>query len=171
METLRIIEKYQGAQGNLISILEEIQDHNGYLPEKALRTVAEKTGLSLVDIYGVATFYRSFSLKPRGKHYVCVCLGTACHVRSAPMVVEEFERRLGIQAGETTADAEFTLETVNCLGACALGPIVVIDGQYYSKVKPAMVKKLLNEARTQTRLPEVPIMAGESPSEMVAVEC
>jgi NADH-quinone oxidoreductase subunit E len=101
----------------------------------------------MVDIYGVARFYRSFSLKPRGKHLICACLGTACHVRGAPSVVEEFERQLNIKAGQTTADKEFTLETVNCLGACALGPIVVVDNHYFSNVDMAKVKHILEKVR------------------------
>ena len=141
-----IVEKHTEKQGRLIAILEEIQDEYGYLPEEALRTVSEATGRSLVDIYGVATFYHSFSLKPRGKHLVSVCLGTACHVRGAPKVAEEVKAQLGIQPGETTPDKEFTLETVNCLGACALGPVVVIDGRYFSKVKRSKVRALLDRA-------------------------
>jgi (2Fe-2S) ferredoxin len=101
----------------------------------------------LVDVYSVATFYRSFSLKPRGKHLIYACLGTACHVRGAPRVVDEFERQLGIKSGQTTEDMEFTLETVNCLGACALGPVVVIDGNYFSKVRKSKVSQLLENAR------------------------
>ncbi len=146
-DILEIIDKHNKGGGGLIAILEEIQTEYGYLPENVLRTVSEKSGRSLVDIYGVATFYRSFSLKPRGRHLVCACLGTACHVRGAPRIVEELEHQLGIKAGETTADKEFTLETVNCLGACALGPVVVIDGHYFSKVRQSRVGQLLDEAR------------------------
>jgi NADH:ubiquinone oxidoreductase subunit E len=109
-----MVEKHGTGHGGLISILEEIQSKYGYLPERALRDLAEKTGSSLVDIYGVATFYRAFSLSPRGKHLISVCLGTACHVRGAPRVLQEFERQLGIPAGTTTTDREFTLDTVNC---------------------------------------------------------
>jgi len=144
----KIIEKHDKDRGGIIAILEEIQTEYGYLPEEALRIVSDKTKRSLVDIYGIATFYRSFSLKPRGKHLVCACLGTACHVRGAPRIVEELQSQLGIQAGETTADMEFTLETVNCLGACALGPVVVIDGHYFSKVKKSGISRLLDKART-----------------------
>jgi len=132
--------------GGLIAILEKIQNRYGYLPEKALRIVGDRTGCSLVDIYGVATFYRSFHLEPRGKHLISACLGTACHVRGAPRIVEEFERQLGIRAGQTSADREFTLETVNCLGACALGPVVVIDSHYFSKVKKSIVRHLIEDA-------------------------
>lgn len=142
-----ILEKEDASLGGLISILEEIQSKYGYLPEEALRLVADKTGRSLVDIYGVATFYRAFSLKPRGKHLVSVCLGTACHVRGAPGIAKEFERQLGVAPGETTADKEFTLETVNCLGACALGPITVIDGHYFSNVGVSKVKQILKRAK------------------------
>jgi NADH:ubiquinone oxidoreductase subunit E len=142
-----IIEKHEGHQGSLIAILEEIQAKDGYLSETSLRTVAEKTGRSLVDIYGVATFYKAFSLKPRGKHLISVCLGTACHVQGGPMIAEEFQRRLGIKAGETTPDREFTLETVNCLGACALGPVVVVDGHYFSKVRVSRVPEIIEKGR------------------------
>ena len=146
-DILRILGKHNGSRGALIAILEEIQSEYGYLPEASLRTVSERTGRSLVDIYGVATFYRFFSLQPKGKHLICACLGTACHVRGAPRVVAELEQQLGVKAGQTTPDREFTLETVNCLGACALGPVVVIDGHYFSKVRRSQVKQLLDEAR------------------------
>jgi len=146
-DILRILEKHTEDKGRLIAVLEEIQAEYGYLTEESLRIVSDETGCSLVDVYGVATFYRSFSLTPRGKHLICACLGTACHVRGAPRVVEEFERQLGIKAGQTTADKEFTLETVNCLGACALGPVVVIDGHYSSQVRKSRISQLLDDAR------------------------
>ena len=145
---LEILQKHQGERGALISILQEIQSQYGYLPEEALRHVASGTGRSLVDIYGVATFYRAFSLKPRGRHLCSVCVGTTCHVRGAPHVAEEFKHQLHVSAGQTTMDREFTLETVNCLGACALGPIVVVDGHYFSKVSRAKVPQILERART-----------------------
>ena len=141
-----ILRKHRSARGGLIAALEDIQATCGYLPEHALRAVSDQTGRPLVDIYGIATFYRAFSLQPRGKHLVCACLGTACHVRGAPRVVEEFERQLGIRAGQTTSDRQFTLDTVNCLGACALGPVVVIDGHYFSKVKKSAVRQMLDRA-------------------------
>lgn len=142
-----IIDRHSEDRGGLIAILTDIQAECSYLPEEALRIVSDKTGRSLVDVYGIATFYRSFSLKPRGRHLVCACLGTACHVRGAPRVVQELEQQLGIKAGQTTDDREFTLETVNCLGACALGPVVVIDGHYFSKVRESRISQLLEEAR------------------------
>ena len=144
----RIVDSHRRGRGELIAILEAIQAECGYLPEKALRIVSHRTGHPLVDVYGVATFYRAFSLRPRGKHLVCACLGTACHVRGAPRTLQEIEQRLGIHGGETTSDRTFTLETVNCLGACALGPVVVIDGHYYSKVRQSSVGHLLEQALT-----------------------
>ena len=146
-DTSRILEKHTEDKGRLIAVLEEIQAEHGYLTEESLRIVSNKIGRPLVDVYSVATFYRSFSLKPRGKHLIYACLGTACHVRGAPRVIDEFERQLGIKSGQTTTDMEFTLETVNCLGACALGPVVVIDGHYYSKVRKSKVSQLLENAR------------------------
>lgn len=130
---------------NLISLLEGIQAKYGYLPEDALRKVAEETGRSMVDIYGVATFYRAFSLEPRGEHLVSVCLGTACHVSGGPQIAKELERQLNIKAGETTQDRKFTLESVACLGACALGPVVVVDGHYFSKVSVSKVEGILKK--------------------------
>ena len=146
-EVLGILDKHEGDRGGLISVLEDIQAKYSYLPAQALKIVAQKTGRSLVDIYGVATFYKSFSLKPRGKHLCSVCVGTACHVRGAPTVEREFERQLEISAGETTPDREFTLETVNCLGACALGPIAVMDGHYFSNIKSKRVKEIIEKTR------------------------
>ena len=142
-EIKAIVDKYSMRYGGLITILHEIQNVYGYLPEEALRLVAEATGRSLVDVYGVATFYHSFSLKPRGKRHMCICVGTACHVRGAPAVVKEFEGQLGIEAGETTSDGEYSLEQKSCLGACALGPIVMVDDAYHSNMKPAAIGKLL----------------------------
>jgi len=139
-----ILAKHRGGRAEMIAILEEIQARFGYLPEEALRMVSRQTGCPLVDIYGIATFYRLFSLKPRGKHLICACLGTACHVRGAAGVVDELQKKLGIAAGETTSDGQFSLETANCLGACALGPIVVIDGRYFSKVRRRKVRTLLD---------------------------
>jgi NADH:ubiquinone oxidoreductase subunit E len=143
-----ILESRLGSRGALIAVLQDIQAAYGYLPEDALRAASEKMGRPLADIYAIATFYRAFSLKPRGKHLVCACLGTACHVRGAPAVVEELERQLSVKAGGTTEDGEFTLQTVNCLGACALGPVVVIDGCCRSKMKRREVRRLIEDARS-----------------------
>ncbi len=140
-----IVGKYGGNRDSLISILQDIQSEWRYLPEDAVRLVASQLGLPLIQVYGVATFFRAFSLTPRGEHIVSVCLGTACHVRRAPAVLEEIKRRLGIEPGETTGDMRYSLETVNCLGACALGPVVVVDGEYHGQMGPGRVKKLLKK--------------------------
>jgi len=142
-----VVERHAGRLGGLIAILQEIQSRYGYLPAEALKIVAAETGRSLTDVYGVATFYKSFSLEPRGKHLCSVCLGTACHVRGGPVIADEFGRHLGLGAGQTSNDREFTLETVNCLGACALGPIVVVDGHYFSNVTPVKVKEIVDQTR------------------------
>ena len=167
----RILERHNGGRGGLISMLEEIQATYSYLPREALEAVAEKTGRSLVDVYGVATFYRAFSLEPRGRHLVSVCLGTACHVRGGPAVAREIEKQLGIRAGQTTPDREFTLETVNCLGACALGPVVVVDGHYFSKVGTSRVKEILDGARKGLDIVEIDTDRRIFPVEVSCARC
>ena len=142
-----ILHQHREDRGGLIAILQDVQRKYSYLPPDVLREIADRTGRSLVDIYGVATFYKSFSLEPRGEHLCSVCMGTACHVRGAPSVAEEFQRRLGIPSGGTTPDRAFTLETVNCLGACALGPVVVVDGHYFSHVNTTKVTDIIERAR------------------------
>lgn len=134
-----LIDKHQGLKKNLIAILLDIQEHFNYLPPDSLRIVAGALCIPLSDILGVATFYRAFSLKPRGKHTCLVCLGTACHVRGGQKLLEEIERKLDIPAGENTKDGQFTLETAACLGCCAIGPVVVVDGEYYGH---ATIKKV-----------------------------
>ncbi len=166
-----IIEEYNGAHGGLIATLEEIQARYGYLPAEALKMVSEKTGRSLVDIYGVATFYRAFSLTPRGKHLISACLGTACHVRGGPAIAAEIERQLGVAAGQTTSDKEFTFETVNCLGACALGPVVVVDGHYFSKMKTSMVRDIIQKARTGLDAVEIVTDKRIFPVEVSCARC
>lgn len=142
-----IASKYNGNHDSLISILQDIQSEYNYLPEDAVRAVAGQLELPLIQVYSVATFFKAFSLKPRGEHIVNVCLGTACHVRGAPAVLDEVERELGVKPGETTEDMRFTLETVNCLGACALGPILVLDGKYHGQMSPGKVKKVLRQEK------------------------
>jgi NADH-quinone oxidoreductase subunit E len=139
-----IIREYDSSRDSLISILQDVQSEYRYLPESILKLVARKLGLPLIQVYGVATFFKAFSLKPRGKHLLSVCLGTACHVRGAPAVLDEVERKLCIEPGETSEDMQFTLETVNCLGACALGPIMVVDGEYHGQIVPGKVQATIN---------------------------
>lgn len=127
----------------LIAVLEEIQARYRYLPPEALILASERLGVPLSQAYSVATFYHAFSLKPKGKHCLHVCMGTACHVRGSPQVLDRLETKLGVRAGGTTRDRAFTLETVNCLGACALGPIVVTDGEYSGQMTAQKVDTLL----------------------------
>ncbi|NMC43460.1 MAG: NAD(P)H-dependent oxidoreductase subunit E, partial [candidate division Zixibacteria bacterium] len=126
---------------------QDIQRHYRYLPKPALDLVAEKMDLPIAQVYGVATFFRAFSLKPKGKHHICVCTGTACHVRQADVIVDKFQRDLGISPGGTTSDQQFSLETVNCLGACALGPLVTVDEVYYGNMTVAKVDRMLKELK------------------------
>jgi NADH-quinone oxidoreductase subunit E len=138
-----VLERYNHDQGMLVSILQDIQAEYNYLPKETLVEVSQGLDIPLTQVYSVASFFKAFSLKPRGRHLINVCLGTACHVRGAVRILEEIERRLGIKAGETTKDLKYTLETVNCVGACALGPIVIIDGEYSGQMKTDKVKNLL----------------------------
>jgi len=146
-----IIREYDSSRDSLISILQDIQSEYRYLPESILKLVARKLGLPLIQVYGVATFFKAFSLKPRGKHLLSVCLGTACHVRGAPAVLDAVERELCIEPGETSEDMQFTLETVNCLGACALGPIMVVDGEYHGQIVPGKVQATINRCKKSPR--------------------
>jgi len=138
-----ILDRHQHDRGWLVSVLQDIQVEYNYLPKEALVQVSQGLDVALSQVYSVATFFRAFSLKPRGRHIINVCLGTACHVRGAVRILEEMERKLGIKPGETTEDLKYTLETVNCVGACALGPIVIIDGKYSGQMKSNKVKPLL----------------------------
>ncbi len=138
-----IIERHQGKRTALISILHEIQDHYHHLPEKALKKVALRLDMDLNDIYGVATFYKSFSLTPRGKHSVTLCLGTACHVRGGARILGQMKKALGVEPGETTGDGQFSLHVVNCLGVCAIGPAMVVDGRIYGEMNAAKAARLM----------------------------
>ncbi len=138
-----IISREATGDGSLIAALEEIQERYRYLPPEALILASEQLGLPLSQAYSVATFYNAFSLKPKGKHCLHVCMGTACHVRGSPQVLDRIESKLGIRAGETTRDHLFTLETVNCLGACALGPIVVTDEEYSGQMTTQKIDRLI----------------------------
>jgi NADH-quinone oxidoreductase subunit E len=138
-----ILDKYERNEGMLVSILQDTQATLGYLAREALLEVSTGLEVPLSRVYSVATFFRAFSLKPRGRHLIDVCLGTACHVRGAVGILESIERETGIKPGETSEDMRFSLETVNCVGACALGPIVIIDGKYEGEMKIDKVKPLL----------------------------
>lgn len=127
----------------LIEILLDVQEKEGFLSEQSIRTIASALNVPLIDVYRVASFYKVFSLRPRGKHLLTVCMGTACHVRGAPTLLTEARSRLHIGPGETTTDGLFSLARVNCVGACALGPIVILDGHYHHHMTPAKMRKLL----------------------------
>ncbi len=146
-ELFTLIDEEEAGQGSLIAALAAIQERWRYLPPEALLLASARFGVPLSQVYGVATFYNAFSLKPKGRHCLNVCMGTACHVRGSPRVLDRMETKLGVQAGETTRDRQFTLETVNCLGACALGPIVVSDGEYSGQMTPQKVDVLLKHIR------------------------
>ena len=143
-KTKAILDKYQNSEGLMVSILQDIQAEYNYLPKESLAEVSQGIGVPLTQVYSVATFFRSFSLTPRGRHLINVCLGTACHVRGAVRILDTIERELDIKSGGTTEDLKFSLDTVNCVGACALGPIVIIDGKYSGEMKIDAVKPLLD---------------------------
>jgi len=142
-----LVEKYRKENGTVIGLLQDIHGAYGYLPEEVLNEVSAEIEVPLSTLYSLATFYASFRLEPMGKHHIKSCVGTACHVKGAPFVVGTIERELGIKAGETSPDGLYTYETVNCLGACALSPLVVIDGEYYGKVDQNKVKKILADLK------------------------
>ena len=138
-----IIQKYDGDKGQLVSMLQDIQTEHHYLPKDALDEVVTLLGVPASQVYSVATFFKAFSLTPRGRHLIKVCLGTACHVRGAAKVVEKMEIDLGVKRTETTPDRRYTLETVNCVGCCALGPMVMIDEKYHGQITSDKVSPLL----------------------------
>ena len=146
-----IIEQNGGKGSAILSILQDVQAKEKYLPKEALEYIGEKLHIPLNKIYRIATFYRAFSLSPRGKHEVSVCMGTACHVRGAQRIIDQVKLALDIRPGETTKDQNFTLETVNCLGVCAAGPVVAIDGQYFGKMSPAKVDGTLKKFRSDKK--------------------
>jgi NADH-quinone oxidoreductase subunit E len=138
-----VINKCQGDQSLLIQVLLEIQRENHWLPNEILGRISKKLNIPLNRIYHIATFYKAFSLLPRGRHEIRICMGTACHVRGGVRTLDRAEQALGIKAGQTTPDMKFTLETVNCLGCCALGPVMVVDGKYYGKIAPSKAEDVL----------------------------
>lgn len=144
-ELNKIIEKHRMEPGGIIPLLEKAQDLLGYLPIAIQKQISNKTNIPLSRIYGIVTFYSFFTMTPRGKHTVQVCLGTACYVKGGKKIAETIEEELGIKPGETTADKMFTYETVRCLGVCGLAPVIVVDGEVYGKVKFPKVKEILEQ--------------------------
>ncbi len=139
----QIIDNHEGDASSLIQVLLEIQGENHWLPKEVLEKVSKELGVPLSQIQHITTFYKAFSLVPRGRHEIHVCMGTACHVRGAPRVLDTIQDMTGIRPGETDLDLKFSLETVNCLGCCALGPVMEVDGTYHGKMVPAKTGDVL----------------------------
>jgi NADH-quinone oxidoreductase subunit E len=140
-----IIEGYNSKGSAILAILQDIQTEERYLPKEAMEYVSQKMQIPLANIFRIATFYNALSLKPRGRHKIDVCLGTACHVRGGGKILERLERDLGIPVGETTKDKRFTLELVRCLGCCSLGPVAVVDGKVFGRLAQDKVSALLKD--------------------------
>jgi NADH:ubiquinone oxidoreductase subunit E len=141
-----LLARYEGRQGILVPLLQDVQNEFGYLPEEAVRILSERLNFSLAQVYGVASFYTQFYFEPRGRNLIRVCMGTACHIRGALGILERFEKALGIKEGETTQDMEFTLETVNCVGCCGLAPVIVFNERV---VRKRGQRKLLAQLRSR----------------------
>lgn len=146
----QLCHQHVTGDGSLVMLLQETQRRYGYLPREVLKAISRELEVPLARLYGLATFYRSFSLTPRGKHEVCVCTGTACHVRGAKGVLEQLQRTLRVTPGGTTDDGQFTLVNVNCVGACAMGPIVALDGVYHGKMTPDKIDPLIQAVGRKT---------------------
>ena len=138
-----IINKYKGEEGVLIQLLLDIQQELNWIPQEVAERISQRLNIPLTQIYRVASFYTAISLTPMGRHLVSVCMGTACHIRGSPRLLDRITDVLKIQAGETSTDGQFTLNTVNCLGCCALGPVMVVDGKYYGKIAPSEAEAVL----------------------------
>lgn len=139
----QILAKYEGQEGALISVLQEVQGEFSYVPKEAIEQIADALKLFPSQVYGVVTFYAQFYLTPRGRNTIKVCEGTACHVQGAPAVLSELKTKLGVAAGETTDDFKFNLESVRCLGTCFLAPVVMVNQDYYGKLKPRDIEDIL----------------------------
>jgi len=158
-----VISKWSSDPSFLIPMMQDIQGKYNYLPRPALVHLQEKLQLPLTRVSEVATFYRAFSLKPKGKHIIHVCLGTACHLKGGPRIVDAFKRELNVEVDETTKDREFTLQTVNCVGACALAPVVIIDGNVAGRQEPSKVKALVAKQRPQAAAAPAPAQPAATP--------
>jgi NADH-quinone oxidoreductase subunit E len=141
----QVLEKHGNDNSMLVGILQDVQASIGYLPKEALLAVSQDLGIPQSRVYSVATFFKAFSLTPRGRHLISVCMGTACHVRGADSVLEKIERELNIKRGETSKDLKFTLETVNCVGSCALGPMVIIGEDYHGEMTSENIVPVLKQ--------------------------
>ena len=146
-ELADLVQSYPKDRRHSLAILQDIQRRFGYIPREAFGILASHLNVKTAQLYSMATFYRALSLKPKGKYLIRVCDGTACHIRGAPLLLDALKRSLGIGAGETTADGLFSVETVNCLGACAIAPVMVVGDSYHPRVKPDEIEKILNTYR------------------------
>lgn len=144
-EIQAVLENYGRDPSQLVSILQDIQAQHNWLPREALVDVSAGLGVPLTQVFSVATFFRAFSLVPKGRHMVTVCVGTACHVRGSTRILDRAEQLLGIESGGTTSDLKFSLDKVGCLGCCALGPIMVVDGEYHGHFNASKVQKILKK--------------------------
>ena len=140
----QILEKRRSQPHQLIEVLQDVQENYGYISEKAMQTVSQDLGVPLMEVYRVASFYKAFRLKPPGKNILTMCMGTACHVRGARLLLDQAAGQLGVKSGEVTPDGLFSVEHVNCLGACALGPIVSENGSYHHHMTPGKLRKLID---------------------------
>ena len=140
-----IIRQYGGRESAILAILQDIQTEEKYLPKETLEYVSQRMQIPLGQVFRIATFYNALSLKPRGRHKIDVCLGTACHVRGGGKILSKLERDLGVSVGETTKDKRFTLESVHCVGCCSLGPVAVIDGDVFGRLSQDKVPALLKD--------------------------
>jgi NADH-quinone oxidoreductase subunit E len=142
-----ILEGRRSQPNQLIEVLQDVQEQYDYIPQEAMEVVSRELGVPVIEVYRVASFYKAFRLKPSGKHALTFCAGTACHVRGSNLLVNQATSQLGIEPGEVTPDSLFSIEKVNCLGACALGPIVVENGSYHHHMTPAKLRKLIESLR------------------------
>jgi NADH-quinone oxidoreductase subunit E len=148
-----ILDRYPAERTAILAVLEDVQTEYKYLPREALEATAKRLRMKLSDVYQLATFYKAFSLKPKGEYIIKVCLGTACHVSGGPQILETMEKALGIKAGSTTSDAKFSLEAVRCVGSCALGPMVLVNEQPHGKMTSTKTSELVTKLRAGEAAP------------------
>lgn len=144
-----ILSKYKQDKSNLIQILNDVQEHYGYIPKHAQIAISEYLNMPLAEIYGVITFYARFTLKPKGKYNIAVCLGTACFVKGSEKVLDKAKEILGIDVGETTEDGKFSLEATRCIGACGLAPVFTVNDEVYGKATPELMAKVIEEYKNK----------------------
>lgn len=159
-----IVERWEAKESFLIEMLQDVQDEYNYLPQEVLADLAEQLDIPMSRIYHIATFYKAFSLRPRGKYVVNVCMGTACHVKGGPRVLEAVERDLRIKTEETTEDMQFSLDTVRCLGCCGLAAVMMVGKDIHGNVAPAKVSKILKEYRKMSKASETELESSQLPS-------